>query len=83
MKFASKLQDILIDLHEITGIQSNLEGLLHMNANINKDITNRDRQILASYNNQGGMNPHQQAANGTNLTNALNYPNQHYLKLIM
>ena len=36
MKFASKLQDILIDLHEITGIQSNLEGLLHMNANINK-----------------------------------------------
>ena len=50
-----------------------------MNANINKDITKRDRQILASYNNQGGMNPHQQAANGTNLTNALNYPNQHYL----
>jgi hypothetical protein len=52
-----------------------------MNANINKDITKRDRQILASYNNQGGMNQQQQGANGagTNLTNALNYPNQHYL----
>jgi hypothetical protein len=53
-----------------------------MNANINKDITKRDRQILASYNQSGGPNgPNSQQTN-TNLTNQAqlhNYQNQHYL----
>jgi hypothetical protein len=65
-----------------------------MSANINKDVTKRDRQILASYNhaaagaggaaspnNNGGTTGANTLANhgvGTNLTN-MNFQHQHYL----
>ena len=52
-----------------------------MNANLNKDVSKRDRQILASYNNSGpgsaGVGSTAGAAATTNLTNAQNYQNNY------
>lgn len=52
-----------------------------MNANLNKDLSKRDRQIIASYNNsaqgQAGVGSTTGAAATTNLTNAQNYQNNY------
>lgn len=51
-----------------------------MNANLNKDVSKRDRQILASYNNNSGAGTVGLTAGGnanTNLTNAQNYQNNY------
>ena len=54
-----------------------------MNANLNKDVSKRDRQILASYNNNnagGGAGTVGSTSGGnanTNLTNAQNYQNNY------
>ncbi len=52
-----------------------------MNANLNKDVSKRDRQILASYNNNGSGTGTVGSTSGgnanTNLTNAQNYQNNY------
>ncbi len=51
-----------------------------MNANLNKDLSKRDRQIVASYNNApgaAGVGLTGGAAATTNLTNAQNYQNNY------